>query len=347
MSTVPPAILHRVLERYPWATLDGARTPQLALDLRLERQEWEISGAFKGRLPGPWEADLYVALHALWNEQGRPADGRLRVRTLDLLQRMGKQRGGKQYDALAEGLGRLNAVRFYTRMVFTQAQSEGAPKKRQRTRGFGLLDAFTADDGDGWTEVRLSAEMCATLTTQGRALDAGRYFRLDRPASRRLFRYLDRRRYRGAVPQPELALDLAELAAELPIRSTTAAEQRKTLEPAHAELMRDGFLRAVHYTGRGHTSRVHYTFSSSGAGPSAPEVGRTVGDRVEQLLGILRDPQSVGFYAEVAKGLPDAQFDHLVGSIREQVRDGMGLDTARKIFTAAARARMKAASRKA
>ncbi len=327
------AVLNRALERWPWATLDG-RASQLVAELP-NAEKWEVTGAYKGRLPGPLESDLYVSLHALWDERGQPTDGVLRIPTRELLRRMGKGDGGGQYAALEDGLARLAAVRFVGRSVL--------PSGRKRLRLFGLIDDADVTE-DGTTEVRLSRALCTAMATEGRGLDATRYFALERPIARRLYRYLDYRRQRGAKAGaiPELSLPLRELAAELPIRRATSRDQRRTLNPAHGELTAAGFLSGAKYVrhGRGLWSVVYHFGSGTQVAPSQPSpVSDGIADRVERAMRELRDPTSAGFYAGAVQALGLDAFDFELGRIREQLRDGLDVATARKFFTAAVKRR--------
>lgn len=319
-----------MFERYPWAVLDSRKVEQLPLSLPLEG-EWEVTGGYKGRMPGPFEADLYVAIHSLWNEAGRPASGELRVRTGDLLRLMGKGDGGKQYELLTDALARLRSVNIRTRLVLENG--------RKRDVGFGLLDGHDVTQ-DGWTVLRLSPTLCATLATQGRALNTKQYFALQRPASRRLYRYLDHRRYRGPTAVDEVEFPLSEVAGELPVTQRAPSHVKRVLDAAHEELIGAGFLRAAHYLRRGRAWFVAYRFGlGEGAAPAVPTRVPGFADRVELAMRTLAEPQHAAFYAQALTELGDAQFDHLLGSIREQIRDGLALDLARKFFAAGVRSR--------
>jgi hypothetical protein len=311
-----PAILNRALERTPWTTLDGGHSEQLSLDLRLISQTWELSVAsFKGRTPGPFEADAWTALHSLWNEAGRPLDGRLRIDYARFMRFMGKQRGGKQYDLLTDALERLSLVRIRLRAVV----SDGKGTRRAR-RGAGLIQRYEVIEGTA-VGVTLNEDVCRAMASEGRSLDAERYFRLERPVSRRLYRYLDARRWRGSEPLHSLNLPLAELASEIPIQRRTAADQKKTLAPAHAELIRDRFLASVDYTRSGRAWTVCYTFPQGRHGEVAAPT-RNEGEWATMLAREFHDVGSVAFYMDVVRKLPETIVESIVGVIREGIRAG-------------------------
>lgn len=308
-----PARLLRLLERWPWATLDGARNDQLSLQLPPPRsQAWTVTGSFKGRMPAAFESDLWVCLHSLWNEAGRPEDCMVRLRTVDLLDRMRKPRGGTTYKQLADAIARLRAV---------QIVGDAVEFNGKRSRSVcGMIDAGRVEE-DGWTWVRLSREICDALTTEGRLLDYARYVSFTRPTTRRLYRYLDHRRYRGREAMPVVEIPLSELAAELPIQRERATDQKKTLAPAHAELIEGRWLTNADYIRRGRSWFVRYTFPQGRHGEVAAPA-RSEGEWATMLAREFHDAGSVAFYMDAVRKLPESIVESIVGDIRDGIRAG-------------------------
>lgn len=300
-------------------------------------------------MPGPFEADLWIALGHFYREAGSPDDGRVTFGMADLLDLMQQPRGGTTYRLIREGLDRIHAVRCLGYGPDEKAILGKNGKLREPPSvGFHLLDNFDAKDPSR-VYVKLNEVICASMGQQGRNLDARLYFTLKTPTARRLYRVLDLRRYRPQRTHA-LTIPLAELAAEMPLRSTEPRLQKRNLADAHTALIAAGYLGAVSYeqVRRGEWL-VTYTFPEiaadappvlTAATPAAAADDR-VRRRVQELLELLRDHGSTAFYVQVARDLPDPVYDHLVGGVREMRSEGMALDRLRKVFTASARARLQ------
>jgi len=96
------AIVERNLERYPWARLSDDKGEQFALQLLFESageegRAWAVTTKDTSRLPGPFDADLYVALCQAFNAAGRPADRTIRISYADLIHLMHRQDGSGVY----------------------------------------------------------------------------------------------------------------------------------------------------------------------------------------------------------------------------------------------------------
>jgi len=298
-------------------------------------------------VPGPFESDLWVALHVFWRDAGSPPDGRVTLAMRDLLALMRRPRGGRQYELVRAGLERLLGVTIYG-VSDKEIIAKGDAPRGAADRGFHLLDNYDARD-PARMYVRLNEAACAAMSEFGRNLDAAFYFSLDRPASRRLYRYIEYRSYRPGRVQ-SLTIPLHELAIELPLRPADAPNRKKNLRPAHAELSKRGYLKSVTYSKQGRAWLVVYELRSAADAPpvlagATAEAGADdrVRERVQELLTLLRDENSIPFYISVARGLPDAVYDHLVGGVREYRRDGTSLDVCRKMFTSAAKTRLATA----
>ena len=375
------AVLQRTLERYPWSRLSDDSGNQLELKLLLEAagengRAWMVSMPEHQRLPGPMEADLYVALGQLYNSQV-PKDERATRRVIrttvgELAAVTGRERGGTTYKAVRAGLERLQDVAI--RRVRTRADGQiRADEERfhlfERVKYAHRRNGDTAATG---IEVTLSEGLAESIANgEYRLLNATAYFALETPTAKRLYRYLDYRRWRGDAPQATFAITLTQLAAELPVDRTSPSHIKRTLDPAHAQLVAAGFLREAVYEGRPVAGKkrsevwVRYAFpdtsgdtkalapevsvaAPSPLAPASPHVDpredpEYVRDMVAEILGTLRDEHSTAFYIKVARTLPEELLRHVLGGVRQSIHEGLALDAARKTFTATIRTRAKTA----
>lgn len=386
------AVVERHLEKYPWSRLsDASPTDASQLELRLlldaageEGRAWMVSGTTVGRLPGPFEADLYIALCQLYNTQiareRRAEQRRVKSTYAELAQLMGRERGGTTYKSIRVALERLVGVEV--RAVRTWRKG----KYGARETIFHLLEKVEFDYGRAKSSSRpadgselpvlgltitFSEELSESLAEGNlRVLDTARYFALETPTAKRLFRFLDQRRWFGNDIQYELVLSFEELVQRLPIERSAPSHVKRTLDPAHAGLIASGYLHAAEYEDRPIPGRkrrepwVRYRFAdgpgaavalshaparANGAEEGAPpRHGHTrdagaedIRDLVAEILGTLRDDRSVGFYAKVARVLPTEVVRGILAGVRQSLREGLDLDAARKVFTRTAQARAK------
>lgn len=254
------SVLERTLERYPWAKLSDDRGNQGQLRLLLdaageEGRAWMVVPEEGQRIPGPFDADIYVALGQLYNDQ-IPMDRRDTQRTVhtslgELAAVMQRERGGTTYAAIRTGLERLGATRI--RAVRTWKDGDVVAEEKL----FSIVDSITyryrrsSDTAATSVAVRFSEDVAESIARgHFRLLNVSRYFALPLPTARRLYRYLDLRRWRGRTQLDELALPLRQLAEELPIERDAPSHIKRTLDPAHIALVASGYLAAADYEER-------------------------------------------------------------------------------------------------
>lgn len=363
-----PAILERNLERYPWARLSDDKGDQLGIEVLFDAagkkdRAWVVTGESGAKLPGPFDADLYVVLCQLLNAAGRPENRTVRVTLQELARLMHRPPSGGWYDTVTTSLRRLAAVTIQA--VRTWREGEYIADEKI----FHLIDAVDIrhrrDGAKGGTAVMVQiSEPVANSIAAGnfRLLDTAAYFALETPTSRRLYRYLDYRRWQGSKRLKSIRFPLKQLAEELPIDRASPSHIKRTLDPAHAHLIERGFLESVEYEERAApgkkrpTAWVAYRFQELATSSAIQQSEKASGkplqapsaepdylrERVAKILHLLKDEQSAGFYAKAVKVLPEPVLDGIIGHVRQSLREGMELDVARKVFTRTAQTRAKA-----
>jgi hypothetical protein len=322
---------------------------------------WVVTAEKGERLPGPFDADVYVALCQLFNEAGKPGDRTVRTTYAELAKIMQRPRGGSWYEAIPASLNRLWAATIHAVQTWRVGDHI---RKREKIR---LIDKVTyldrRDDHVEHTifEVRFSEDI-ATSIAEGnfRLLDTSAYFVLQGPTARRLYRYLDYRRWRGTERQDAVSFALKTLADELPIDRSSPSHIKRTLDPAHAELIAAGYLAAAEYEDRPVAGKkrpeewVGYVFAEPEPPlPDLPKLdalkalkaleAKNVGELVREILDLLGDPHSTGFYVQAVKALPEDMLRGLIGGVRESMREGASVEQGRRFFVTGVRARAKAA----
>lgn len=305
------AIVERNLERYPWARLSDDKGEQFALELLFERagvegRAWVVTSKDASRLPGPFDADLYVALCQAFNALGRPADRTIRVTYADLVGLMHRHDSGGVYDAITAALHRLAQVNI--RAVHTWREGEYVAELETFNLFESTKTRFRRDGAAGGhlATVRFSEEVAQSIAAGNfRLLNTAEYFALESPTAKRLYRYLDYRRWRGSERMPELTLSLKQLAQELPVDRAAPSHIRRTLDPAHEQLVERGFLDAVMYQERPVPGKkrplvwVTYRFAEASIPASSPlplsaKLPPAVPERAPKALA---DPAPSGAYS--------------------------------------------------
>lgn len=355
------AIVERTLERFPWSRLSDDKGDQAQISIPdglmggAER-EWLVTPKTGPRVPGPFAADLYVALCQLYNAANRPDNRTVETTFRHLAALMHRPVGGGFFEAVTSSLVQLTDVTIVARHLWAEGE------RKARLKIFHLLDSVEVDYiANGMTEttvarVRFSEEVAESIANgHVRLLDTAAYFALETPTARRLFRYLDRRRWRGPERLSALCLPLHQLAAEIPIDRASPSHIKRTLDPAHVHLIERGFLSAATYEDRPVPGRkrgeiwVAYTFADpltpavppAVAPPAAPDAAY-LRERVTEIVRMLDDEPSTAFYVKTVKALPEPMLRGLVGSIRQSITEGVPVEIARKMFTTSAKVRAKA-----
>ena len=212
---------------------------------------WTVTGAEEFGLPTATDELVYLVLTEVTRAAGFQSP-KVHFTRYDLLKRLGWPDKGSSYTRLHRALDRLlgvtiTAIRaFYDRAAHTYVDV-----------GFHILDDYALFDEPRGRKgphdepprsyIRWNKTIFASfLAGYAKRLDLGLYLRLRSAVSRRLYRYLDKKRYDG---KSQFRIGLEKLAFEKLGMSRTYFHShiRAELARAHEELLRCGFLRGVDY----------------------------------------------------------------------------------------------------
>ena len=231
---------------------------------------WTVTGAEEFGLPLAADEAVYVALMEVTREQGFQSRT-LHLTRYDLIHRLGWPDKGQSYHRLHAALDRLLGVTITAQRAFFDRRQQ-----RYVDVGFHILDDYVLFDEqpgrkhrDGrvyipqsyvsWNQIIFQSFQDGNL----KQLDVGFYFSLRSALSRRLFRYLDKKRLDG---KPVFRIGLSKLGFEKlgMSRNYYPSHLKQELRRAHEELQLKGFLRRVEYTrpGKEAPEQVVYYFPS-------------------------------------------------------------------------------------
>lgn len=214
---------------------------------RLE-QTWTITGSDKHGLPRAGDDDVLIALLKLASDQGLQSRV-VQFSRYELMQILEWPTNGRTYKRIEASLDRLAGVRILAKNSFWDNA-----RKSYTSLNFGLIDDYLiADQPAGasrqgqlaipFTHVSFNDKFFQSMRVGNmKRLDMKLYNSLPSAISRRLYRYLDKRRYRSNVFDIELnTLASVNLGLDLGVRRY-ASQIKQHLDTAHRELQERGFL---------------------------------------------------------------------------------------------------------
>ena len=223
-----------------------------------------LAPAERGGVPHGLDGDILNAIIALFVEQHAPESGDVTTTAYQVLKRAGLQVTGRYYRTLHEGLQRLKAATYTARNAW---RNHG--QRKWTTQEFSLIERleYSGDQENIARGTVLTVRLAKQLVQSVRAqyikpLDSVLLGQLDRPLTRSLYRLLDAKRYDPTDPKivtMELHMPLTAWGRECKLVDLAPRRIRRSLEPAHAELVRTGYLAAVEYSGA-KEQRIVYRF---------------------------------------------------------------------------------------
>ena len=222
-----------------------------------------------GGVPHGLDNEVSLALIALYFNAGAPEDGAFTTTPYQILKLMGLDTSGYYYQALKESLMRLTTATY----VLSEAwRSNGRwqsvtfryiEKLEYTSSAAGRLDRASV------LRITLAKEIVRSLKQNYvKPIDIEFMASLKRPLSRALYRLLDAQRFSPENPSPlaRFEVNLMEWAAACKIVHKRPDKVRRTLEPAHRELMERRYLESVEYLGRGQNQSIVYVFGEEAGG---------------------------------------------------------------------------------
>jgi len=265
---------------------------------------WTVSGSEKHGLPVAGDEEVYVVLMEVTREQGFESR-RVPITRGDLVARMGWHHDGRSYQRIERALDRLMGVTIKAENAFWDNSRRGYV-----TLSFHILDSYALyderpsrrDDGRGprllqshvvWNEAIFASFQAGNV----KYLDTAFWFSLRSSIARRLYRYLDKKRYDGKETYRIGLQKLGHDKLGMP-RSYYPSHIKQKLGGAHDELLQTGFLEEVEYErGRDGGQLVVYHFA-----PKQPR-RRGLPAAAAEPSGVLQAMAEVGVEARVAAEL--------------------------------------------
>lgn len=246
--------LDRALEALPLFRLSDSADDAVITYLTDEGGRWRVIPSPGDRLPGTFDQDVYVELCRRFHEADSPTDGVITFTLHSFLRSIDRRVDGRTYDQLRSALARLERTTlestnaYYSATAggimsgqFTVLSSVSIERRRNIDRDqLGLFASVPAAE-PGVARVVLHPLVRENIAARHVVtLSLSRYFALQSPVARRLYRLLEIARANGMVAWRVSLEGLREI---LPLVQRYPSHLQRVLQPAHVMLMDAGLVR--------------------------------------------------------------------------------------------------------
>lgn len=246
--------LDRALEALPLFRLSDSADDAVITYMTDDGGRWRVIPSPGDRLPGTFDQDVYVELCRRFHEADSPADGAITFTLHSFLRSIDRRVDGRTYDQLRSALARLERTTlestnaYYSSSSgaavtgqFTVLSSVSVERRRIIDREQLGLFASVPSAEPGVARVVLHPFVRENIAARHVVtLSLARYFALQSPVARRLYRLLEIARANGMVAW---RVSLERLREVLPLVQKYPSHLQRVLQPAHVMLMDAGLVR--------------------------------------------------------------------------------------------------------
>lgn len=246
--------LDRALEALPLFRLSDSADDAVIAFMTDDGGRWRVIPSPGDRLPGTFDQDVYVELCRRFHEADSPTDGAITFTLHSFLRSIDRRVDGRTYDQLRSALTRLERTTLESTNAYYAAGAGGLVTRQftvlssvsvERRRiidreQLGLFAAVPAAE-PGVARVVLHPLVRENIAARYVVtLSMPRYFALQSPVARRLYRLLEIARANGMVAW---RVSLERLREILPLVQKYPSHLQRVLQPAHVMLMDAGLVR--------------------------------------------------------------------------------------------------------
>jgi hypothetical protein len=250
-KTAPKGV--KTIEHIDWITVGGRAKPV----------RWLVTGSDKYGLPLGGDQDVYVAVMERWREDGFKSKVIPVGSIYKMLKKMGLSDSQRNYDRVKQALNRLTTMSIVAENAFwdkggrryieTQAFHLFDEYKLAEERGKGNKALPLPSEGEGHDlppGYIIVSEALFRSVKKGylKDTDLTFYFSLSSALPRRIYRFLDKKKYGNAT----FAMELFKFATKIGMKTANAQKYypsnvKQKLNPAFEELKEKEFLQGYDY----------------------------------------------------------------------------------------------------
>jgi len=235
----------KTIQYIDWVTIDGQKKPL----------KWIVTGSDKFGLPVGGDQDIYVGIMEVWREYGFK-DRVIPIGSIyKMLKRMGLPDDKRNYDRFRSAIDRLTTTSIISENAFWDKEGQCYISRR----GFHIFDEYQFIEKYKKNERTIpipfgyirASEFFYQSVKNGylKDIDLKFYLSLPTPLTKRLYRYLDKKRYHREAFTMELfkfAKKIGLMAGSL--EKYYPSQLKQVLNPAFDELKQKGFLQNYSYS---------------------------------------------------------------------------------------------------
>ena len=320
----------KTLKYFDWITVGGVK----------KQVKWIVTGSDEFGLPIGGDQDIWVAIMEVWREHGFKEDKIPIGSIYRMLKKMGLPTDKRNYDRFKKGLDRLRGTYIKTEYAIWDKTDQCYIA----TKGFSMIGNYYLLErhrkGDKTEPFPLGYILADPFVYQMikkgylKDLNLTFYYSLSTPLTKRLYRYLDKKRYLTSVFSIELYRFIKKMG--LLIENLPPSRVKQTLNPALDELRKRGFLKDYSYqkTADGKGQKIIFFFNQLPAKVTrlTQEDGQ-IELLVEDILAVCKDRHSEPFYKKVAQLLPEQVVRRAISEVKASVLQGEVKTSPGKLFT--------------
>lgn len=305
----------------------GMTTWQSAFSVRGRAFKVECAAPY-GR-PHGIDTDVILAIQTLFVRQGCPEHNWVHTTAYELKMLTGLPDNGRTYSRIRDSVKRLWGTGFVVSQGWQDAQGKVRRWQNTTLRYIDRLhyheledesDPLPGLDPSSTLSIKLGEQIAESIRTRHtQILDGQLLWQLEQPPARALYRLLEAHRLLDTgerTMQLEVCLDEWRQACGVMVERPELF--RRTLTPAHEELLAIGYLEGVDLIGRGKSQNLVYRFALDdapdpalvemliGVGVArhmALQLAREQGERVEEAVRFVRLRKEGGFQVKNPGGL--------------------------------------------
>ncbi|MEW6571676.1 MAG: replication initiator protein A, partial [Nitrospirota bacterium] len=230
--------------------------------------KYKLECVCKFGIPGSFDQDVYTACMRIWVKQGMPKGG-IKLNYSDIARELGLEPPRAWVKKVRQSLEKLGQARYQFTQCFVKADKDG---NRKMDAHFSLFDAvilFRHEKGkskrNSESELIFSEKIAENLEAKYyQLLDLAWYRALPEGLPRRLYEYLEKKRYRANV-NGEFFISQQAICRWLPVTDSNPTRKQNTLERIANELIKAGYLNKYEFD---HSRKVcTYTYAK----PATPK----------------------------------------------------------------------------
>lgn len=304
--------------------------------------EWTVRGSDVFGLPTGADEQFFMAIMEIWREQGFK-DASISIGSIyHVLKKMNLSTDGRTYAQFIRAMNRYGSITITAKNALWDKES-------QSYIGYLLFhvieEVVIYDKGSNrsvttplpLSYIKMNSFFHKSIVNGNiKDLNLSFYLKLPTPLSRRLFRYLDKKRYLGKT----FTMDTKNLAIKLgfiSIEKYYPSKLRQLLTPGLEVLVKEKFLERYSFepSKDGEKLKVFFTKGGTRIMPIL-DTHQACDDAnyvIDQILEVTKDSHSREYYLLMVKELGQERIFAILSETKQAIREGIVKTTPAKYFT--------------